>query len=145
MTSEAGERPARTKPMPRPESKALTAPYWEAAKRHELVCQRCTQCGNWLFYPREQCPVCFSQKLEYAPVSGRGRVFAFTIVSQPADRAFEADVPYVYAIIQLDEGVRLPTNIVGCPPDSVSVDMPVKVVFEDVAPEWTLPKFTPAP
>ena len=133
----------RPKPMPRPESVNLTKPFWEAAQRHELVCQRCTSCANWIFYPREQCPTCFSQKLEWAPVSGRGRIYAYTIVSQPADRAFEPDAPYVYAIVQLDEGVRMPTNIVGIAPDDVAVDMPVTVVFDDVSPEWTLPKFTP--
>ena len=134
---------SRPKPMPRPESVNLTKPFWDAAKRHELVCQRCTACGNWVFYPREQCPVCFSRNLEWAPVSGRGRVYAYTIVHQPADRAFEGDAPYVYAIVQLDEGVRLPTNVVGCAPEDVTVDMAVTVVFDDVSPEWTLPKFQP--
>ena len=100
-------------------------------------------CDNWIFYPREQCPTCFSSTLEWAPVSGRGRVYAYTIVSQPADRAFEGDAPYVYAIVQLDEGVRMPTNIIGIAPEDVQVDMPVTVVFDDVSAEWTLPKFTP--
>ena len=76
--------------------------------------QRCTACAGWIFYPREQCPVCFSQKLEWAPVSGRGRVYTFTIVHQPAHPAFLAETPYTYAIVQLDEGVRVPTNIVEC-------------------------------
>lgn len=141
MTS-AGREPI-AKPMPRPESRRLTAPYWEAAKRHELVCQRCTQCSNWIFYPREQCPACFSTDLEWAPVTGGGRVFAFTIVNQPAHAAFEPDVPYAYAIVQLDEGLRIPTNIVGCPLDEIQVDMPVSVAFEDVSPDWTLVKFRP--
>lgn len=141
MTS-AGREPI-AKPMPRPESRRLTAPYWEAAKRHELVCQRCTQCSNWIFYPREQCPACFSTDLEWAPVTGGGRVFAFTIVNQPAHAAFEPDVPYAYAIVQLDEGLRIPTNIVGCPLDEIQVDMPVSVAFEEVSPDWTLVKFRP--
>jgi uncharacterized OB-fold protein len=130
--------------MPRPESRGLTAPYWEAARRHELVCQRCVRCSVWIFYPREQCPDCFSTELEWAPVAGNGRVFAFTIVHQPAHRAFEPDVPYAYAIVQLDEGVRMPTNIVDCPLEEIEVDMPVTVVFDDVSPEWTLVKFRPA-
>lgn len=133
-----------TKPMPRPENRGLTAPFWEAAKRHELVCQRCRQCASWIFYPREQCPTCFSTELEWAPVSGKGRVFAFTVVYQPANAAFESDVPYAYAIVQLDEGVRMPTNIVKCELDAIRADMPVTVVFDDVSPEWTLVKFRPA-
>jgi uncharacterized OB-fold protein len=108
------------------------------------VCQRCLQCATWIFYPREQCPVCFSTDLEFAPVSGRGRVFAYTIVYQPANPAFESEAPYAYAIVQLDEGVRMPTNIVECPLDDIRVDMPVTVVFDDVSPEWTLVKFKPA-
>ncbi len=138
MTSQA------SKPMPRPENRSLTAPFWEAAKRHELTCQRCRQCASWIFYPREQCPTCFSTDLEWAPVSGKGRVFAYTIVHQPANAAFEPEVPYAYAIVQLDEGVRMPTNIVECELDSIKVDMPVSVVFDDVSPEWTLVKFKPA-
>jgi hypothetical protein len=141
MTSSNKESVA--KPLPRPESRSLTAPYWEAAKRHELVCQRCELCSNWIFYPREQCPTCFSTRLTWEAVSGRGRVFAFTIVNQPAHAGFEADVPYAYAIVQLDEGVRMPTNIVGCPIEEIQVDMPVQVVFDDVSPDWTLVKFRP--
>jgi len=132
------------KPFPRPESKGLTAPYWEAARRHELVSQRCAHCANWIFYPREQCPTCFSTRLDWAPVSGKGRVFAFTIVHQPAHPGFQPEAPYAYAIVQLDEGVRMPTNIVDCPLDEICVDMAVTAVFDDVSPDWTLVKFRPA-
>jgi uncharacterized OB-fold protein len=142
-TTQSENREAPSKPMPRPESRGLTAPYWEAAKRHELVCQRCRQCSKWIFYPREQCPTCFSTDLEWAGLSGHGRVFAFTIVQQPAHRAFEPDVPYAYAIVQTDEGVRMPTNIVECALEDIRVDMAVSVTFDDVSPEWTLVKFRP--
>jgi uncharacterized OB-fold protein len=142
--SESTGKQAPPKPLPRPERKDLTAPFWEATKRGELVCQRCRQCGNWIFYPREQCPVCFSRELEWAPVSGRGRVHSFTVVHQPANAAFEPDAPYVYAVIQLDEGVRMVSNVVGCAPADVTVDMPVTAVFEEASPEWTLVKFKPA-
>ena len=134
----------RSKPLPRPENRGLTAPFWEAAKRHELVCQRCRRCASWIFYPREQCPHCFSQDLEYAPVSGRGRVHAYTIVYQPAVAAFNEDAPYVFALIQLDEGPRMISNVTGCEPRDVKVDMPVVATYDDVTPEWTLVKFRPA-
>jgi uncharacterized OB-fold protein len=77
-------------------------------------------------------------------VSGRGRVYTYTIVYQPAHPGFQAEAPYAYAIVQLDEGVRCPTNIVECKPEDVRVDMPVVAVFDDVSPEWTLVKFKPA-
>lgn len=137
-------RPAPSKPLPRPANRALSKPFWEAAKRHELVMQRCNSCSNWIFYPREQCPVCFSQDLGWAPVSGRGRVYAFTIVHQPGNPAFGADAPYVFATIQLDEGVRMVSNVVGIDPHAVKVDMPVVATYDDVSPDWTLVKFTPA-
>ena len=140
-----GRRPAPPKPMPVIEHKALTAPFWEGAKRHELMMQRCRACSNFIFYPREQCPVCFSQDLEWQQVSGRGRVFAYTNVYQPAHPAFNDEAPYCFAVVQLDEGgIRMPTNIVGIAPDDVRVDMRVVVEFDDVSEDWTLVKFRPA-
>ena len=133
-----------TKPLPRPLSPALTRPFWEAAKRHELLMPRCTMCDHVFFYPRSECPRCLSANLEWVKVSGRARLHSFTIVQQPANTAFRDDVPYVYAVVQLDEGPRLVSNIVQCDIDTLRVDMPLEAVFDDVTPEWTLVKFTPA-
>jgi uncharacterized OB-fold protein len=135
---------AYKKPLPRPENKELTKPYWDAIKRHELHMQRCKSCDRLIFYPREQCPFCLSQDLDYAPVSGRGRVHAYTIVHQPADSNFAPDAPYVFALIQLDEGVRMISNVIDCDPNDVHIDMPVVATYEDVTPDWTLVKFKPA-
>ena len=132
------------KPLPVPENIELTKPFWEAAKRHELMMQRCKKCAEWIFYPREQCPNCFSQDMEFQKVSGRGRVYAYTTVYQPAHPAFNDEAPYVFAIVQLDEGVRVATNIVGIPHEQVKVDMAVEAAYEDVSPEWSLVKFKPA-
>ena len=132
------------KPVPVPENIELTKPFWEAAKRHELLMQRCKKCAEWIFYPREQCPNCFSQDLEFQKVSGRGRVYAYPTWYQPAHPAFNDEAPYVFAIVQLDEGVRVATNIVGIPHEQVKVDMAVEAAYEDVTPEWTLVKFKPA-
>jgi hypothetical protein len=82
--------------------------------------------------------------MEWVPVSGRGRLHSFTIVYQPANAAFRDDVPYVYAVVQLDEGPRLVSNVVQCDPEALQVDMPLVAVFDDVTPEWTLVKFRPA-
>jgi uncharacterized OB-fold protein len=133
-----------TKPLPRPLNPELTRPFWEAARRHELVMPRCTTCDHVFFYPREECPRCFSTALEWTPVSGRGRLHSFTIVYQPANAAFRDEAPHVYAVVQLDEGPRLVSNVVQCDPESVRVDMPLVAVFDDVTPEWTLVKFKPA-
>jgi uncharacterized OB-fold protein len=133
-----------SKPLPRPLNPGLTRPFWEAAKRHELVMPRCTTCDHLFFYPRSECPRCFSATLEWVRVSGRGRLHSFTIVYQPANAAFRDSAPYVYAVVQLDEGPRLVSNVVQCDPEAVRVDMPLVAVFDAVTPEWTLVKFKPA-
>jgi uncharacterized OB-fold protein len=136
--------PEYTKPLPRPLSTELTRPFWEAARRHELVMPRCKTCAHLFFYPRSECPHCFSTNLEWVQVSGRGRLHSYTIVQQPANPAFRDDVPYVYAVVQLEEGPRIVSNVVQCDPDTLRVDMPLEAVFDDVTPEWTLVKFKPA-
>ncbi len=132
------------KPLPNPVNAELTRPFWEAAQRHELVMPRCKTCANLFFYPRESCPNCLSDDLEWVPVSGTGRVYSYTVVYQPANPAFQDEVPYIYAMIQLDEGPRMISNLVQCPIEAAKVDMPVTAIFEDVTPEVSLVKFKPA-
>ncbi len=130
------------KPLPQPD--ALTQPFWDATKRHELVTQRCTTCNNRFMYARELCPRCFSMELEWSPCSGRARVYSFVITRQPAHPAFNEDVPYIHAMVQLEEGPRLITIITDCAIDAVKIDMPVVAAFDDVTDEITLVKFRPA-
>ena len=135
---------AYSKPLPRPLSPEVTRPFWEAAKRHELVMPRCTRCDYLFFYPRSECPRCLSTHLEWMQVSGRGRLHTYTIVYQPANAAFRDDTPYIYAVVQLDEGPRMVSNVVQCELEAVKVDMPLEAIFDDVTPECTLVKFKPA-
>jgi uncharacterized protein len=135
---------AYNKPLPRPLSPEVSRPFWEAAKRHELVMPRCTICDHLFFYPRSECPRCLSNHLEWMQVSGRGRLHTYTVVYQPANAAFRDDTPYIYAVVQLDEGPRMVSNVVECDLDAVSVDMPLEVLFDDITPECTLVKFKPA-
>jgi uncharacterized OB-fold protein len=130
--------------LPRPISPELTRPFWEAAKRHELVMPRCTTCDHLFFYPRSECPRCLSDHLEWMKVSGRGRLHTYTVVYQPANAAFRDDTPYIYAVVQLDEGPRMVSNVVQCEIDAISVDMPLEAVFDDVTAECILVKFKPA-
>lgn len=130
--------------MPLPVPTELTRPFWDAAKQHDLQVQRCRP-GNHLFmYPREYCPVCLSDDLEWVSVSGKGRVYTYTVVHRAADPRFQSQIPYIYAVIQLDEGPRLISNVVDCDIDDVTIDMPVAVHFDDVTDETTLVKFRPA-
>jgi uncharacterized OB-fold protein len=100
--------------------------------------------SSQLEYPRSECPRCLSNHLEWVRVSGRGRLHTYTIVYQPANAAFRDDTPYIYAVVQLDEGPRLVSNVVQCDLDAVKVDMPLEAIFDDVTPECTLVKFKPA-
>jgi uncharacterized OB-fold protein len=132
------------KPLPRPLNPVLTQPFWEAAKRHELVMPRCKKCDQMFFYPRSECPRCWASDLDWIRVSGRGRLHSYSIVYQPANATFKDDAPHIYAVVQLDEGPRLVSNVVQCNPDEVRVDMPLVAVFDDVTAAWTLVKFKPA-
>jgi uncharacterized OB-fold protein len=114
--------PDYKKPLPHPTPASM--PFWEAAKRYELQIQRCNSCGAHIFYPREVCPECLASGLQWVKVSGKGMVYSFTI--------------------ELAEGPRITTNIVGCKPEDVQVGMPVIATFDDVTPEMTLVKFRPA-
>jgi hypothetical protein len=117
--------------------------WWEALARHELYLQRCRGCGTRRFYPRALCPACLSSATEWVRASGRATVYSFTVTYQNQAAGFRDELPYVLAVVELAEGPRLMTNVVGCPPDAVRIGMPVEVVFEDVTPEITLPKFQP--
>ena len=129
-----------TKPLPKPSP--TSRPFWEAAKRHELMLQHCNSCRAFIYYPRDLCPYCMSDQLEWERMSGRGKVYSYTVVRRASTRSF-ADAPYVLAIVELDEGVRMTTDIVAAP-EAVKVGMPVAVYFDDVTPEHTLVKFKPA-
>lgn len=132
------------KPLPNPLHAETSRPFWEAAKRHELLMPRCRLCDRLFFYPREVCPVCLRSEIDWQPVSGRGRLHSYTVIHQPANPAFREDAPYVYALVQLDEGPRMIANLVDCPPDAVQIDMPLVATYDDVTPEVTLVKFRPA-
>jgi len=93
-----------------------TQPYWDGCKNHELHIQKCAACSHYQFYPRLYCTVCMSEKVEWVKALGRGKVLSFTIVYRPVTQAFAADVPYVVALITLDEGPQMMSNVVGCPP-----------------------------
>jgi uncharacterized OB-fold protein len=134
---------AYAKPLPQvtPEMK----PFWDAARRHELVVQRCTGCGAQRFPARDICSRCLSREAGWVPVSGRGEVFSWAVMHQVYHPGFAADVPYAVVVIELEEGARLVSNLVGCPPGASRAGLPVEVMFDDVTPETTLPKFRPRP
>lgn len=123
------DRSGWTQPQPTTESK----PFWDACARHELTIQRCKDCGKYWFPPSNRCQHCWSPEHEWLPVSGRGELFTFTVYRRAYAPELKDQIPYVVGIVELEEGPRLITNIVGCEPEEVQVGMPVEVVFEDIA------------
>ncbi len=131
------------KPLPEPSD--TSRPFWEGVRARELRLQRCHDCRKHIYYPREVCPFCLSERLDWVVASGKGKVYSYTVVRRAMHPAFREDVPYVLAIVELEEGPRLSTNIVGTDPEQVKVDMPVQAAYDDVTPEVTLLKFQPQP
>lgn len=126
-----------------PASTAETAEYWAGCARHELVIQRCADCATYQFYPRVMCTTCSGKSLQWVRASGRGRVKSFTIVRRAVSEAYAAEVPYVVALVELEEGPTMMSNVVGCNVDEIRMGMPVEVVFDDWPEGVTIPKFKP--
>jgi uncharacterized OB-fold protein len=133
------EMPKKPVPIVNPWAK----PFWEAARDEKLMIQRCDVCEKHVFYPRLTCPHCFSGDMRWVEASGKGTVYSYTVVTNNAPSAFIQDMPFVIAIVKLEEGVQMLSNIIDCDPQEVQCDMPVEVTFEKLDAEFTLPKFRP--
>ncbi len=132
---------SETYALPLPVTDGLAGEFYGWCRQGELRFQRCSRCAAWRHVPRELCPECGSTEWEWAQSSGRGRVFTWTVAARALHPAFRDQTPYAPVVIEMDEGVRIVSQIVDCPVDELGIDMPVEVVFEAVTPEVTLPKF----
>ncbi len=130
---------------PLPEPSTTTAPFWEACKAQRLLLQQCRACGHIQFYPRSICTACSSDQLEWSAARGTGKVYSYSTVYRALVPGFEDDVPYVVAMIELDEGVRLLSQIIYCEPEAVFIGLRVSVIFEEAREGVVLPKFRPLP
>jgi len=119
-------------------------PFFEGARRRELRVQRCTACGTQRFPARAICSDCLSTDSEWVSVSGRGEIFSFNVMHQVYHPGFAREVPYAVVVVKLVEGPKMVSNLVGVQPQDICVGTPVRVVFEDITDEVTLPKFVPA-
>ena len=136
--------PAYGKPIPVPDR--LTAAFWAAAADERLVMQRCANCRHWQHPPGPICRRCYSAEVGFEPVSGRGRVYTYTVTHHRVVPGFE-DVPYAVALVELDEqpGLRMLANLPGVPLESIEVGMAVEVVFEPLPAGGKLPQFRAIP
>ena len=118
--------------------------YWEYCKKHELRMQKCLGCGHVRFPSSIICPACHALEAEWTILRGKGIVYSYVIYRTAYHPAFQDQIPYVVAIIQLDEGPRMESNIIGCKIEEVKINIPVEVCFEDVAEKVSVPKFKPS-
>ena len=128
--------------LPTPDNE--TRPFWDAAREERLLIQRCSRCGRHQFYPRPFCHVCWHDEVKWVEASGRGTLYTWSVVHVNDLPPFPERVPYVAAVVELEEGPRMMTNIVDCDPDSVKIGQRVQVVFHDTGEGTALPRFRPA-
>ena len=133
-------RPPKPRPAPVPDPDS--APYWTAAHEGRLVVQRCSSCGAHQLYGRDRCLVCRGP-VEWVPASGRGTVYSYTVIRQNYARPFRDQLPYVVALVDLAEGPRVMTNVVGCDPEEVSIGLAVRARFEVVSEAAGIALFEP--
>jgi uncharacterized OB-fold protein len=131
----------RPVPVPQPESDF----YWRKANEGELWLRRCRTCRQTYFYPRDICPACFSRDTEWIRASGQATLYSYAIVHRPPGEAWRDEVPYVVAIVELEEGARMPTNLVGVEPDpaSIRIGAPVTLSFKRLSEKIAIPVFSP--
>jgi uncharacterized OB-fold protein len=128
--------------IPLPEPTVVSQPFWDGCRRGELLFQRCGRCATANFLPTPACRSCLSPDLAWERSAGRGTVYSWTVVHRPQTPAFT--VPYAVAIIDIDEGYQMMSNLIGLAPDDVAIGLRVEVDFREVTPEITLPYFRPA-
>jgi uncharacterized OB-fold protein len=134
-------RPQRRE-LPHAQPTEVSAPFWESCAEGVLAFQRCTACRAISFPPVEICRDCLRADLSWESSTGRGTLRSWTVVYRPVTPAF--DVPYAPAIVELNEGYQMVTNLIGIAPESITPNMPVEVEFHEVGPELRLPYFRPS-
>jgi uncharacterized protein len=139
------KQPEGTPKKPLPRMTRFSEGFWEGTRAQELRVQTCNRCGHRQFPPKAACEECASTDLGWTKTRGRGVVYAFTIIRQVImnSLAFEAEIPYALAMVDLEEGVRVVAQIQGCPPEQVKAGMQVEVYFEDIG-GVSIPKFRPS-
>lgn len=130
------------KPLPRIEDDD-TAVFWNYCRDQELRMQKCSECGHIRFPVSMLCPKCHSLDYEWHKMSGKGKIYSYITFRQAYHPAYKNDLPYVVGVIQLEEGPSMESNIIGCAPEDVDINMEVQVNFEKVTDRITLPKFSP--
>lgn len=127
--------------LPTPDSE--TEPFWDALREGTFLLRHCDACGRDHYYPRPFCPSCWSDEVSWRPAAGTGTVYTYSVVHSNDLPPFKERVPYVAAIVELDEGPRVMTNIEGVAPEAVEIGMRVAVEYRPISDEVTIPVFRP--
>jgi uncharacterized OB-fold protein len=135
--------PESTRPKPLPVITEESRPFWEGCQQGKLLLQYCSECHQYQFYPRLYCMQCSSNTLRWVEANGYGVIYSYTIIHQNKSPEFAHDTPYNVAIVQLEEGPRMLSNIVDVGATELRVDLPVTVVFDQVTDTISLPRFRP--
>ena len=128
---------------PLPQIEPYTQAFWDATRNGKLLVQICEDCNARIFFPRKQCPDCWSVNLDWMEASGKAEIYAFSVTYEGVEAVFRDDLPIVLAWVDLPEGIRMQTNIIDCDPESIEIGQQVEVVFKKVTDEITLPYFRP--
>jgi uncharacterized OB-fold protein len=127
--------------MPLPQPSIETEPFWAAVQERRLIMPKCDACGKISFPPTVACPACGGDKFTWTEMSGRGKVYSFVVYHRVYHPSLTDKVPYVVALIELEEGPRIISNVVGMPIEEVTCEMPVQVLYEEVRDGYLIPKF----
>ena len=126
-------------PIPPPTTHPDNEEFWKGVKNNQLLFQRCADCGQWLHPPRPMCPKCRSLNTEWAPSRGKGRISSWVTYRETPHPGLR--VPYSVVLVELEEGIRIISNMLDVSPEQIHIGMPVEVVFDKVTDELILPKF----
>jgi uncharacterized OB-fold protein len=130
-----------TVPRPAPPVTELSQGFWDAVARKTLAVQRCGACNTLRHYPQPLCPRCQSNAFDWAPVSGRGEIYSYTVAHRAFHPAWKDHVPYVIATIELDEGVRMVCDLLDVDPETVAIGQRVEVDFAELPGQGWMPRF----
>ena len=133
--------PAWKKPLP--VESGETKPFWEACREGRFLIQRCRTCGKYQYHYKGFCSHCWTGEIEDVAASGRGKVWSYTVVHRTRMPGFQEEVPYVVALVELDEGVKVVSNIINCAPERVNIGLSVQLTFVRADATWTIPMFEP--
>jgi uncharacterized OB-fold protein len=128
---------------PLPTISGETKPFWDSCRKGELIIQQCSNCNEYQYYPRGICSNCWTNDVKWIHSTGKGKVWTYTITYQNRTPGFAEDVPYVLALVELEEGVKMFTNIIACDPKEVRIGMEVEVTFVKANNFITIPYFQP--